>query len=279
MRVYLLNDTSAGHAGMRAVMASLRGRLAGHEIVGVHRVGDMVTAIPPKAEVVVCNGEGTLHHDAPAGRVLLETLSRAQDRGLQTHLVNAVFQQTATYYSAVLRRLTSMTVREPLSLACARANGAEATLCADACADPVLYSVSLDPVHRTQVMVGAWPFWPSLRVEGPWLPVTLYTGSFLAILNRLRRATVYLTGQHHGVYAAALSETPFVPIPSNSWKIEGLLQWFRHDTGETIPLARTAAEVRAGITLAQQHAGLFTRFARWLHTKPVWTGLTEGVTV
>lgn len=48
---------------------------------------------------------------------------------------------------------------------------------------------------------------------------------FADMVAELSKFEFYVTGQYHGVYAAVLAATPFLPIPGNTHKIEGLLEW------------------------------------------------------
>lgn len=269
MNVFLMNDTSSGHAGMRAVMRSIRKNLSGHKIVATHRVGQTGYFLP-ECEAVVVNGEGTIHHDAPCGRFLLQTLGKAQERGIKTFLVNAVFQQTPPYFSRVLERLDYLSVREPLSAHCARESGGRPVIAVDSAADRrFLQGRNLGKL--AEVVCSEAPF---VKVDLSGYDCFPLNSDYADIVETLRaNGTIYITGLHHGVYAAGLAGVPFVPLPSNSWKIESLLAWFKADTGNGIPLRRTREEVALGVSFAGNNRPLFTEFHHWLTAKPIWEGL------
>lgn len=277
MRIYLINDTSGGnaHVGMQAVMRSIHTKLAHHRIIKVSHVGDQPMVIPDNAEAVVCNGEGSIHHDSLWGRQLLQTLDSAQRSGLKTYLVNAVFQQEPGYFKEVLSRLDYMSVREPMSQSCARECGGDPELLADSSADPDWYEIEGAQNSERRPFVGLWPYWPTLRDEVGGRTMTLREGTWNETVNRLHReASVYITGQHHGIYAAAMAGVPFVPIPSNSWKIPGLLWWFKKETGEEIPIIK--ANIRVGMEFAKANPGVFMAFSVWLKSKAVWGGINQN---
>jgi hypothetical protein len=54
-------------------------------------------------------------------------------------------------------------------------------------------------------------------------------------------AAFIVTARHHGIYMAAIAGRPFVALPSNTFKIEGLLE----SAGVQIPVCTTASEVAA----------------------------------
>lgn len=60
-------------------------------------------------------------------------------------------------------------------------------------------------------------------------------------------AEIHLAAQHHGVYAAALAGCPFVTSPSNSQKIEAVIDW----TGLPIPVCMRQQQVLGSAHLAR----------------------------
>lgn len=268
--IYLFNDTSAVHAGSRAVMAALEAILAGGRIIGRHRVN--TTAIDEdawaRADWVVVNGEGTLHHDQPSGRFLLEQLGRAQEAGKRTALVNALFQQEPPYHAAVLARLDHFSVRETASAASARASGGNPAVKLDLSAAHYRSLPPRPPTRRLPpVNVGFQHEGAGLDFRVSDLPHPYYglDDDFAAIVANLRATRLYITGQHHGVYAAGLAGVPFVAVGSNSHKIEGLIAW----SGLPIPVCRRQSELAAAVDFARGHRRVFLEFHRFLLAQPV----------
>lgn len=268
--IYLLNDTSAVHAGSRAVMAALDRLLAGGRIVGRHRVNTTTIdeAAWARADWVIANGEGTLHHDQPSGRFLLAQLGRAQAAGKRTALVNAVFQQAPPYHADVLAHLDHCSVRESASAASARACGGRPVVRLDLAAAHYRGLPPRPPTRRLPpVNVGYQHEGAGLDFRVSDLPHPYYglDDDFADIVANLRGTRLYLTGQHHGVYAAGLAGVPFVAVGSNSHKIEGLIAW----SGLPIPVCRRRADLPAAVDFARGHRRVFLEFHRFLLTQPV----------
>ena len=225
--VYVLNDTSTqDHAGCKAVMQSLYTRLEDSNVVGQHHVGTRL-AEPGfnDADLVICNGEGTMHHDRPNAKYLIECLDAAQTQGRRTMLVNTVWQEMAG--SPVLCECEQVTTREPWS-----AMGTGWGICyPDLCLDAVTPPSKPGPYAGERVLgdVG------TSGLRRPWFELrrahhnhlSLSKGAtFQQVVDDLAGADLYVTGQHHGVYAAAIAGVPFRCCRSNSWKIEALLDWY-----------------------------------------------------
>jgi len=228
MKVYLFNDTSNCHSGCRAVMRSLRYALREHEIIAVHRVGE--THYDQRAmdacDIVFVNGEGTLHHRAPKGDFLMSALGDGQATGKVTMLVNALIQQDAPYFNDTIKRLDFFSVRDPRSLVSARKCGGSPVLLTDSCADPCFLRGRKLRALPEIVKGDTHPVSPAHGVLGQ-LPFPHFglNVAFEDCVATLAQAKLYITGQHHGIYAAVLAGIPFVPLVSNSHKIEALVEW------------------------------------------------------
>lgn len=70
-----------------------------------------------RADVVIVNGEGTLHHDRPAGLALLAAGAEARRRGIGAALVNASWQANGAAFGAMLCDFDIVAARESLSRA------------------------------------------------------------------------------------------------------------------------------------------------------------------
>ncbi len=252
MKVLLANDTGlARHMGCRGVSdahARLLGR-AGHQVVHrlfrgalqrheaatdeqiVHSLGrdETVLRMLQDVDAVVVNGEGTIHHGA--GRPWLGLLAVAQRLGRLTLLVNAVFQETSGF-DETLSRLDEFTVRESLSAAHARDRGLRARIVADSYL-AAGFSSGQEPLSG--VVVTDWHpqrtdvahVMEAFRQEHDCEFVPLRTPEcetrWAGLPCELRTAEVVVTARHHGVCAAIVAGRPFVALPSNTYKIEGML--------------------------------------------------------
>lgn len=139
-QVVLINDTRAdAHHGCWRVMRTLEALLAerGFEVSArapAHtdwRTNAAVKAAIPKASLVLVNGEGTLHHDAPAGGPLLAVAALAGGCGVPSVLVNASWQDNGPNYQAGLKLFSLVQARERGSQAEMASAGVEARLAPD----------------------------------------------------------------------------------------------------------------------------------------------------
>jgi hypothetical protein len=276
MRLYLVNDTGGSrHFGCKAVMRSLRQVLADIpqiEIVGIHATKDrqLDEADFAAAEVVFVNGEGTIHHDGPRSRFLMKVIARAKRQGKRVVLANALFQMHAYPDQSILDGLALLAVREPRSAAYARAYGGAPLVLLDSAADPRFTGGGEAlPLTSGTVIGGENP-------DGP-LPdafagmaghrLTMYAAPMPDMIATLRQAQVYVTGQHHGVYAAALAGCPFVAVPSNSHKIEGFIEW----TGLPIPICTRKRDLEGAIAFAKRNPLIFRDLTDFMAAHSVLT--------
>lgn len=124
-RVVLLNDTDVDgyHFGCARVMAVIRNQLAQRNIgpTGSVRVGmnwrddneDMVT----HADLLVINGEGTLHHGSRKGRRLLEAAKVVKARGGKVALINALWQDNPDDWAGLVAKADILACRDTRSAA------------------------------------------------------------------------------------------------------------------------------------------------------------------
>lgn len=276
MNLYLINDTSASnHAGCRAVMRSLLACIS--EMKGVSLSGVVPNnalkvdeATYSSAEIILINGEGTIHHSGPRALDLLRLIVRAKKDKKRVLLVNALFQQYDFEDHDVLAELSLLAVREPRSAAFARRFGGLPTILLDSAADARFLQRGRPIPGKHGVLVGGFHekgllYDPFAEIMG--VPLTMRSGSFEDIVATLRGADVYLTAQHHGVYAAALASCPFVATPSNSHKIEAFIEWF----GFPIPVCMRLTEVESAMKFALRNRSMYVELAECLHQIPTLT--------
>jgi polysaccharide pyruvyl transferase WcaK-like protein len=276
LNIFLANDTSSSnHAGCKAVMRSLRkliSELPETKIVGRsdHSAKTVISSEFDEADLILINGEGTIHHSSPRAQFLLNLILRAKQASKKVVLVNALFQQYECPSSDLLQDLTFLAVREPRSAAYARRFGGSPLVLLDSAADPqfLLQGQAL-PLHHGCVIGGFHEkgllYDPFGGMKGQKL--TMRNNSFEDIVATLRTAEVYLTAQHHGVYAAALAGCPFVATPSNSHKIEGFIEW----TGLPIPICMNIREVSSAVQYAIRNRSMYSELAAFFESQSVLT--------
>ncbi len=185
-------------------------------------------------DAVVVNGEGTIHHGS--GLHLLAILAYAQQLGKRTILVNAVLQDVPVYLD-VLTKLDDLTVREVNSFRYLASLGIDARLVPDSIIG-ARFNPGVDEAYRDKVIITDCHLSredvkreletasKAFQAECVYFPLE-YENSvndWRDTLRKFRAAKLVITGRHHAVYLALLSGTPFVALPSNTWKIEGTLE-------------------------------------------------------
>lgn len=266
----ILNDTAMrGHHGCSRVMRLL--------VAGLESRGIRVAARAPAhtdwaknhafvqalgaADLLVVNGEGTLHHGRADGARLLDVL-RHPARRAPAALVNALWQENPAGWGEALAGFSLIAARDSQSAEAMRAAQSEVavrmvpdlslsqTAPAGAAAQTLL--IFGDSVRwgtrrtlaQTARRLGADALLPTKTLPGAlWrLPgisaglSALYYGTHpfglpqlrLAhneadYLNYLGSARLHVTGRFHGVCLSLLVGAPFIAVGSNSWKIEALL--------------------------------------------------------
>lgn len=295
MKVMLLNDTATvPHIGCQAVSdahARLLGA-AGHIVSKRYFLGELkrfaiadeqtvietvlrdesLRAEIEACDAVVVNGEGTLHHGA--GSEYFALLGAAQRLGRATLIVNAVFEAHKGWQD-VLSRLDDFCVRDASSLECARRLGFPCRLQPDS-----ILGAQFDAPRfidlRDQIVVTDWhpvrdhDVGATLRtilgaVEGTvYFPMLhgIHAHVWRGALAAWSEAACVITARHHGVYLAVAAGRPFVAMPSNTPKIEGLFQ----AAGVNIPVCTTTGEVEAALGYAFDHLAEYEKLTAYMES-------------
>lgn len=272
--LYLVNDTSStNHAGCKAVMRSLIATIEAVpslQLLGTcnHNAKSLNEDLYERADVIAVNGEGTIHHSGHRALHLLNVIRRAKADRKSVILVNSLFQQYEYADVEVLDGLALLTVREPRSAAFARRFGGDPLVLLDSAADGRFLEQGTPIPGKEGLLVGGFHekgllYDPFSEVDGQRL--TMRSGSFEDIVATLRGADIYLTAQHHGVYAAALAGCPFVASPSNSHKIEAFISW----TGFPVPVCMSLNEVRSAMQFSRRNRSMFSEISEFMRETPV----------
>lgn len=161
-RVLLLNDTDEGstHFGCIRVMRTIREELSQRGLtdlpsikVGTDWRRDPAVIVQiDMADLVVINGEGTLHHGKRRGRWLLEAGARVKAGGGRVALINALWQQNPPDWAEMARDFDILACRDSRSMKdLAAATGREVTFLGDL---SMLHPWQDPGVTRSGVMVG-----------------------------------------------------------------------------------------------------------------------------
>ena len=262
MRALILNDTRNGnHLGCIIVMEQLEAlcQQSGIEVSDMLRLGRhfeaQVAHALNRCDVVIINGEGTMHHDAAGAMSIVRAGNLVAARNLPLALINTVWQHNQQA-NTLLAQCRWISARESFSQAAIAQTGSHSELVPDLTltADPApLFQdpptatangiVVLDDVRLPIALALAryarargLPFFPmgarpSLRSRQGWSKMVrlglasgwarqFHRGQAGAIAS----ASVVVTGRFHGICLAILAGRPFVAFASNTHKIEGLLR-------------------------------------------------------
>lgn len=157
-RAVLLNDTVYDrHHGCTLVGRTIDSLAVrnGIEIVGRSPVHHDWRSIPPllrameSADLILINAEGTIHHDRPAGQILLEAGAWAKERNIPSALINMTWEKNSAQSAALLPAFSLVSVRESASYRELVALGHSPFKAPDL----ALYSAIADPQSRSGIAV------------------------------------------------------------------------------------------------------------------------------
>ncbi|GEO83886.1 MULTISPECIES: polysaccharide pyruvyl transferase family protein [Alphaproteobacteria] len=124
IKAVILNDTRGdNHFGCFRVMRLIEENLANRGIHVLARSGvrnDWENDRPflsamAKSDIIVINGEGTLHHGAKAGARLLRVTDHPARSGKPVALINAIYQENPSEWSRYLQKMTIISTRDSWS--------------------------------------------------------------------------------------------------------------------------------------------------------------------
>jgi hypothetical protein len=260
-------------------------RLCAHD----EATGELLT----NADLVVINGEGSIHHNFPRALALLALAMAATKLGRPVHLINATIQaMEARLLEIVLPTLQLLHVREPSSLEYVSRWNPNTRMTVDLAViapfeegrpapervDPASTILSSGVIGggaiRSQVAairdlgLSATYFSASDGNESQVsqsIARELGMGLVLAeqqdwhgVVNRMGCFGLGVSGRHHMLLFMLLAGVPAVPLPSNTWKIEATLRLI----GYTVPIARTVEELKAGLRSVRDKRDSFVEHAR-----------------
>lgn len=259
MRALVLNDTGKGqHPGCMLVMGQLLEgcRISGIQVSRTLSLGRGFKKVLQdeisSCDVVVINGEGTMHHDTPGALALADAGMFARDHGKPVAIINTVWEGNRQA-NQLLPCASLIYARESFSAAEIRRVGATATVVPDlalSCPADQLFPmqeqghgpvVVLDDVRFDMAVLLARyarsrglqflrmaprPPLHSFSTVMKWGQLCVEGGGGQFRLGRvgiIKEASIVVTGRFHGSCLAILARRPFVAVSSNTHKIQGLL--------------------------------------------------------
>lgn len=271
--IIILNDTSREetHLGCVTVMKNLHYLCAAHNLnvvksfkpTDIHTSQEYLDALKSCCAVIV-NGEGTMHHDGKSASNLFKAAAIAKEMGKKVFLINSVWQEN-TQLSKKLNVFDRVYVRESLSQMEIEAAGYSA----DVCPDLSFYKISsneprvtkntdyvfIDSVNNKKSRFIArmalkyrknfyYMVIPKRKNLGNFLLKLLFAvrGRKLKVLKDHHISGAIITGRFHAMCFALKYNLPFMVMPSNTHKIEGVLSDVGLNPGDFLFSTNTSSE-------------------------------------
>jgi hypothetical protein len=216
MRVVLYNDTALinSHFGPQLVVHTIREQLAkrGVELIGsLHRdaVPQDNRALLSRADLVVVNGEGSIHHGKCCHLIDIA-------REYPAALINCVYQENSA--NDALSQFRLIAARESRSARHLLDCGATAV---DVVPDLMFGSTILRGFVRGEPAFDLGMTDNVVNRESGQSPFVSNAADYLHWLSRHRRM---VCGRYHAAVACSVLGIPFTCWPSNTWKIDGMLE-------------------------------------------------------
>tara|TARA_Y100001963_G_scaffold74461_1_gene103457 strand:+ start:642 stop:1412 length:771 start_codon:yes stop_codon:yes gene_type:complete len=216
-KILLLNDTSDYHSGCEKVIESFT---FDYSI----KTDSRIDIDFKQFDLVILNGEGTMHSSRTNSVRFLRALRDAQNNGCETHLVNSVWQNMTNDFDDVLQKCDIIEVREILSK-----NELKDKHDIDS---EIKWDRSLNidvPYEKRkyeEVYQGSWFFERSdvkpINGNIRYPRINIFKQKWNDIVNRLRNSKLLITGRHHEACAAIKARCKFIVLSGNTHKNEGL---------------------------------------------------------
>jgi hypothetical protein len=248
-RVLILNDSAWWHCGSAAVTAELRSWFSGHDVTTIPtpKPGTDFGTITESAkgfDLVVLNGEGTLHHDSPVALAWLGVIRAVAGMGIPTAVVNASwYEMRRPEALEALRAARLVSVREIRSARHLAGRDLDVYLHPDlstAYLVPRISPTLRKPLstyrlgrywqgRRGGTVSAAGMEFPSYLSHDPTSPAEVPRSSdpraFVDFAAGLASGDAVLyTGEFHAYCAAVAVAAPVVAFPGNTPKIEGMAE-------------------------------------------------------
>ena len=241
----IFNDTSGHrHHGCELVMRQLRSALKDQAIDcvwteprGEYTLDEAEHALRSMApNVIVVNGEGTIHHtaDRPRPGYLCTIGNFARKLGIPSVLLNATLQGIDAASLEELKAFDAIYVRETASRDVLRRSGINALVAPD-----LVFSYSYKGTERRSGVLGIDSVRPEISAaieahcnDMHWsyrrIKATKFGAGVVETIDefcdQLSSTSLVITGRFHAVALCILTGTPFVAVESNTHKISAVLR-------------------------------------------------------
>ena len=274
MIAVILNDTSNYHYGCKKVIQYLISDLQNCGYTDITLIGQKTREIQDgrsicyEADLVVLNGEGTMHSTAFKQRdtpnALLESLTAVNHRGIKTALINTVWQNMKIEDSTAYALENSyISCRETYSHKQLKIINSNADIHLD-----LSYFVEVPYFKTKQLDKLIGKFFK--RSDSKQKNLDIFEEDWNIIVNKLRHASWLITGRHHELYAACKARCPFTILKGNTWKNEGLLATANVDIPFFNSLLKDE-EFDFAILKCQDFMNEYNKLFDWMENQPKFT--------
>lgn len=258
-KILLLNNTESFHSGSLQVINFLKKHLSHYHI----DLNQKIKILDPQSyDLIILNGEGTLHDDSKKVKSYMSFLSNASDLGVKTFLVNAVWQNNSKEYCEILKKIDYIGVREIKSkkeiLKHITIDNIDIDL-------DLSYYIDVEKILFPKTNIISGNYYVSgkestklIKNVGEDGYIDIFNDSWNNIVNKLRMSNLLITGRHHEMYAACKARCPFIVIDGNTHKNTGLLETF----GVNIPTLQqncSLEEINQSINSIPQYKDQFLK--------------------
>jgi polysaccharide pyruvyl transferase WcaK-like protein len=219
--ILLLNNTENYHSGCKVVIDFYRNEFRQHNLT----IANDFNVDVSRYDLVVANGEGTMHHDAAKAYKIIDLLCKSK----KSMLVNSVWQHNNKKLTEKLTKIDYVSVREVKSQReIFNQIGVKFPVCLDF---SYFAPVNFIETKKYNILSGnrmntpkVQPKRPKIKNVGEDGTVDIFTESWDEIVSKIKNCNLFVTGRHHELYAACKAETPFVVIEGNTHKNQGLFE-------------------------------------------------------
>ena len=271
MNIIILNDTSKYHYGSNHVINFLKDNFKEHNVTLCKKTKEHLLR---GNDILVINGEGTMHDDAKKAKTLIDLAVYAkQELSMKVMLVNSVWQRNNEELTEKLKMFDYVSVREILSKQ-------EINNVIDIPVDVNLdFSYYLDVPYQsypTANIVAGNYYVAKSKKEGSVLisgigedsTIDIFNEEWNTVVNKLRHARVLVTGRHHEMYAACKAECPFIVMEGNTHKNSGLFKTFNVNI-PVLPIDTSNDDIKDAISNLNQYTEEYKKLFRLMKSKSI----------
>lgn len=263
MKICLINDTSKYHSGCKAVINfyNIYCKRKKYKIIKSIYSKELIDIKTLKeCNLVIVNGEGTMHHDTVSKTSIDNNIDLALEYNIPIKLVNTVWQDIE--YNDRYKNLDQVIVREIDSYnAFIDCCGFKPDICLDLSYFGPIKNCDFKDFNN-KIVVGDFfhANLVNLNRFSKYDRLNIFENEWDFIVNSLKTAKLYITGRHHGVYAACKARIPFVVHKSNTHKVSGLFKW----AGVDIPIAENTDDIFDNINWAKKNLDVYEKLFKFM---------------